>query len=1246
MEVLRQLTEKQILDIRERFLRSNDGLTPAEFESVMQDAYRTANIPFADFRLIELFNEVDVNGDGTMSWDEFTMFIINCNDPTVPKAAIGTSLDDGMVTRYIPGYFRQLDVPRSVVLMQPLPRLNLLLRMSRTERSGTRIKLSMNNDHLTDIAEIALPDGVHGLGVEYVPPVSGKVCSSTILVSCNDCTIRFYDANKSLLGGGSAVDRWDVAPSNLPSFFQSPDDQAGRLKVTKELRLLESQTVIRWSTQFERMILGSRTGVISVLDIDAANVFSHEKLHALLIADMLIADDLLFTASVDPVSAVKCVDLNRNVVKYAIKDHSQGATLLGHNSRTQQLFSVGFDTTILAHAVAMPKVKPFRLTDSTRPHRGRITSLQVVAGTPQVISADSEGLIKVWDIRMNHCVQNLTPRADDVDCEGFLHGITGMAYLESTKRLVACGRELITYNYDAATNPHLADDKPAHFMMYNAGTHTMLTIHDRTAKLWEASTGMLRSWFKDLFPEEVTAACFVAPHERSIITGTFSGELYVNAYVLGTFQRKLTPRCRMGPSEVVQVVYSPTFRDYGNGYVIAAYKKEVIAVADASDDRWPFHMRSLDAALEKTSVKSIALCRGGFLCVGTSDGQVRLVDLLTFNIMWTWGQGHLKGDILSVASMPLVSSLSGILFFFSDSCGAIVCAVSPRPNTVALVGSWQCKQRKKDSDATLCHSPSGADMSANATALGSISLPPLHPSTERRSVNSSVCGASPRRRMTSADVLFGDGRPNSAVAAYFQPSSREGARTGGSTGRPNTEIYAVAATHMELLPASRMVVVGDERGALTVWNIQEFLMAAMRYTDSQQQQMPAQAGPGPLDPLVAAAPAVHAHWRAHEDELTSLCSFTHSGCPNGLPVIGTSALDREVRLWSADGVCLGNISHERITGRALAPGMKPFLLENPPASAWDTLGAHLEATNEDFSGFVSMFNALSMSRRLVSSRNCASGGADKQLLMDESIPVVDVTDDAPADTGVTIVEPDGPTAKDAPPTATATGASGPVFECQTFLTAVTNTVTRAPESDELLSKTVQLASSQSEERPPPPRLDSRSLRKRASNKIRNNAATRLASEAYSSRDPQKISPRRSPKQLDDGTAGDMLLVASTSPKLVDLCFSQIRRGFDVKRPVIDILHELSPRGDNPTDLAIDARTPRKPGPPPLWKVGPRPREETQETKRLWKKLSHEAVCIGTEGERALNNSGRVVVPPSNSGASPSARSLRWRSLTS
>lgn len=78
----------QVASLRHNFQQNEDGLTITEFVHVMLEVIRTADETDENLRLklldppelianlCELFAQIDINGDGTMEWEEFTSFIV------------------------------------------------------------------------------------------------------------------------------------------------------------------------------------------------------------------------------------------------------------------------------------------------------------------------------------------------------------------------------------------------------------------------------------------------------------------------------------------------------------------------------------------------------------------------------------------------------------------------------------------------------------------------------------------------------------------------------------------------------------------------------------------------------------------------------------------------------------------------------------------------------------------------------------------------------------------------------------------------------------------------------------------------------------------------------------------------------------------------------------------------------------------------------------------------------------------
>lgn len=89
MEKFLELTEHQLNYLRDEFIET-DGLSVQQFVGVMLKL-----LPPVDrderlhlvYQLADLFAQVDINGDGTMEFDEFTLFFISAGAAIMPLSA-------------------------------------------------------------------------------------------------------------------------------------------------------------------------------------------------------------------------------------------------------------------------------------------------------------------------------------------------------------------------------------------------------------------------------------------------------------------------------------------------------------------------------------------------------------------------------------------------------------------------------------------------------------------------------------------------------------------------------------------------------------------------------------------------------------------------------------------------------------------------------------------------------------------------------------------------------------------------------------------------------------------------------------------------------------------------------------------------------------------------------------------------------------------------------------------------------
>ena len=115
------------------------------------------------------------------------------------------------------------------------------------------------------------------------------------------------------------------------------------------------------------------------------------------------------------------------------------------------LFSAGFD-----HDICVWNPYIDNPVFKVQAHNAPIVAVYAIDHTPQLISSDSDGLVKIWDIRNFECVQTINVQEN---FEQYKFNLSYMLPIWQHKRLLIAGRQLLFFEYDKNSNPNLADDQ-------------------------------------------------------------------------------------------------------------------------------------------------------------------------------------------------------------------------------------------------------------------------------------------------------------------------------------------------------------------------------------------------------------------------------------------------------------------------------------------------------------------------------------------------------------------------------------------------------------------------------------------------------------------------------------------------------------------------------------------------------------------------------------------------------------------
>eukprot|EP00906_Rhabdomonas_costata_P021100 RCo030661 len=355
----------------------------------------------------------------------------------------------------------------------------------------------------------------------------------------------------------------------------------------REQSMESPQTVLRWNRHTSRlfsagqdghMLIWSPSGMRGCRELE--QVIEHRlRSHSDTVSDMLFYGDGNHVATCAMDGSVAVRDLRRaEDVVTPLKGHEKGVYSLAHSDEYHLLFSAGFEFECLAWVDLSAGVRPLRLKDPQEPHAACLAGVQVIEGSPQVVTADVRGVVKVWDLRKMQSVSTFhippeVPRRELGAISGnLLHSFIA---LPNQQMLLHGPKKSYLFEYDfvqRTTAEAEATELPvAHFppsipmagVLHN-GRELIVSAAGQELKVWRASTGELDVWFKNIGDAEATVMVTDASSQRFIL-GTQGGLLFsfhFTGAMVGSLRKE-------GLSAVTAIAVSPQ-------YIISTHARGIV----------------------------------------------------------------------------------------------------------------------------------------------------------------------------------------------------------------------------------------------------------------------------------------------------------------------------------------------------------------------------------------------------------------------------------------------------------------------------------------------------------------------------------------------------------------------------------------------------------------------------------------------------------------------------------------------
>eukprot|EP01062_Namystynia_karyoxenos_P035671 TRINITY_DN2607_c1_g2_i1.p1 TRINITY_DN2607_c1_g2~~TRINITY_DN2607_c1_g2_i1.p1 ORF type:complete len:1414 (+),score=394.81 TRINITY_DN2607_c1_g2_i1:134-4375(+) len=868
MEILKNLGTGELDALKERFILGADkeeGLDEDTFCDILAEAASSgARSGAADRRLLRtLFNDIDFNGDTRVTWEEFTMFLID--------DAMGHQRDAGgyRIRDYQPDepHTFEEDVPHSVRGLQYFPKLDKICKLFHRGRSS-RIRLC---DPVT-MAEWRETPQLHcpPIACEWVPQPPSNAHSDMLVTSGTDMTVSFWD-----LHGG----------------YYMP--------LRKKVLLDESQISLRWTNKFSRLLSGSRTGHLSLWRnlAEEPHTANSDRLHEHAIMDLTVIDTEVVTASLD--GLIKVTDLERGRIREELRGHTNGVAHLAFSTDHSLLISAGYEFEPLVWILHMSDFKPWRLLDKQRPHRSTIVGLQTVPGSPQVITADQNGMMKIWDVRTFQAVQTLTVAEHDRQKgtegiagggkAGFMPTLSAVCYVDRLQRIVLSGRHTYVYRYDATSFPRFADDRCVCEALHNPHTGCFLTTHRQGVKLWSEELGAVQQQYDKLVPvhQEITSVC--TDHRgRKFFLGTNTGLVRGFGWSTGHCFREYT---EFLGAEVRALHYVPGPK---GGRIVCVTARGTWAAWDADEGRQVLHrapaLEEGNAVTESAIAPNLTL-----LASATERGSVVTTDMNTGIMVMcfqAWPEDRplpncvartpISGEVVSLCFLQGLPALA-----FCDGSGHLhIVATRGYPWGQRALVHWRYVDPQEVQACSELHAAEpDSPIAVNARGRTPVA-------THRRVVITEPQGWEP----------------------FTEPVVTDAHEAHTQVGRvPYRRPGVPLVTSMTFNADKGELYTGDERGWICVWNLgkllkstylveTEFPMAHGTWRLMLQMFKSELPSPDRSDVVLDRL------WAAHTDEVRDMRLVQRDPSRKCLLTCG---YDNRVMIWNLDGVTLGALCQGR-----------------------------------------------------------------------------------------------------------------------------------------------------------------------------------------------------------------------------------------------------------------------------------------------------------------------------------------------
>lgn len=365
-------------------------------------------------------------------------------------------------------------------------------------------------------------------------------------------------------------------------------------------------------------------------------------------------DQFLVTGSLD--ATVRIFDLVQMKRKHVLHGHTRGILSLEYIPERQLLLSSGFD-----HYVKLWDPGAGVCYHTLSGHGHSIVSMAAVPSLDyEIMTLDSDGVMKLWDLRRLECVQSFHAGDPQREKAGEIEALEphALCMLERDRVLVS-GRRMVLFDREAS-DPRLTADTPITAIAFVARKMEIVTTVKNDIRIWSALSGNLLTEHEDVIESNITTLEFGLKGRR-IFVGAEQGQINVLNNACGSVLKRLASHS----AEVTQIVCTV-------GKVLSlSTPDKVIMIHNDTDPKRSYVMKRIDLGAIGP-VSQIDHDGRNIVAASTEDGDVYWFNCDSAKQTGSSEQSKVQHESIVpcckyMSSVPLVATadVDGRLFFWS-----------------------------------------------------------------------------------------------------------------------------------------------------------------------------------------------------------------------------------------------------------------------------------------------------------------------------------------------------------------------------------------------------------------------------------------------------------------------------------------------------------------------------------------------------------------------------------------------------